>query len=332
MNGGSRPQACPFVAFDDDRDRRSEAPDPRHRCFAVPNPEPRAIAHQQAYCLTPNFPSCAFFMDWAGRAAAAPLAGSGAGSAPHRTGGGYGAYGPPVGKRRISSRPKRQTPVAACGRRLPRGSAIPTCARPSRRPGVVPAACPPPRRRPQAGRSRGRIRAGATAGPAGAGRAGGRSRLRPVRGCTNRRAWAGRPGTAARLARRLQPGSRGVLPVPSEAYPEDDPEAPDRRDAGAAAARPARRGGRRAPCRRSLRARRCGLRRCSPMPPAGLPALPPSWRATAAAHPHRLDPGGASGRRGTRRRAPKPGRIRVTSSDRCRTTWIPAARQSHARG
>lgn len=99
MNGGSRPQACPFVAFDDDRDRRSEAPDPRHRCFAVPNPEPRAIAHQQAYCLTPNFPSCAFFMDWAGRAAAAPLAGSGAGfGAAPVTGSGYDAYGPPGGQ------------------------------------------------------------------------------------------------------------------------------------------------------------------------------------------------------------------------------------------
>lgn len=98
MNGGTRPQACPFVAFDDERDQRSEAPDPRHRCFAVPNPEPRAIAHQQAYCLTPNFPSCAFFMDWAARAAAAPLAGSGMGfgAAPIPRSG-YGAYGAPGG-------------------------------------------------------------------------------------------------------------------------------------------------------------------------------------------------------------------------------------------
>jgi hypothetical protein len=82
VNNASRPSACPFVAFEDDRDRRAEAPDARHRCFAVPNPEPRALAHQAAYCLTPNFPSCAFFMDWAARAAAAPLGGTGAGFAP----------------------------------------------------------------------------------------------------------------------------------------------------------------------------------------------------------------------------------------------------------
>jgi LysM repeat protein len=63
--------ACPFVAFDDDRDGRSTAPDHRHRCFAEPNPAPRALAHQDAYCLSPAFAVCPAFQDWARREAAA---------------------------------------------------------------------------------------------------------------------------------------------------------------------------------------------------------------------------------------------------------------------
>jgi len=63
--------ACPFVAFDDDRDARSTAPDHRHRCFAEPVPAPRAIAHQEAYCLSPAFAVCPAFQDWARREAAA---------------------------------------------------------------------------------------------------------------------------------------------------------------------------------------------------------------------------------------------------------------------
>jgi LysM repeat protein len=63
--------ACPFVAFDDDRDARSTAPDHRHRCFAEPVPAPRAIAHQDAYCLSPAFAVCPAFQDWARREAAA---------------------------------------------------------------------------------------------------------------------------------------------------------------------------------------------------------------------------------------------------------------------
>jgi LysM repeat protein len=63
--------ACPFVAFDDDRDARSTAPDHRHRCFAEPVPAPRAIAHQNAYCLSPSFAVCPAFQDWARREAAA---------------------------------------------------------------------------------------------------------------------------------------------------------------------------------------------------------------------------------------------------------------------
>ena len=73
---GEGPAACPFVALELDRDRRSDAPDYRHRCFAEPTPQPRAIAHQEAYCLSPNFAACPIFQDWAIRAAARPVPGS----------------------------------------------------------------------------------------------------------------------------------------------------------------------------------------------------------------------------------------------------------------
>ncbi len=62
--------ACPFVAFEDDRDGRGTAPDHRHRCYAEPRPAPRALAHQEAYCLSSAFPVCPTFQDWARREAA----------------------------------------------------------------------------------------------------------------------------------------------------------------------------------------------------------------------------------------------------------------------
>ena len=62
--------ACPFVAFGDDRDGRSTSPDHRHRCFAESPPAPRAVAHQEAYCLSSAFPVCPTFQDWAKREAA----------------------------------------------------------------------------------------------------------------------------------------------------------------------------------------------------------------------------------------------------------------------
>ena len=62
--------ACPFVAFGDDRDGRSTSPDHRHRCFAESPPAPRAVAHQEAYCLSSAFPVCPTFQDWARREAA----------------------------------------------------------------------------------------------------------------------------------------------------------------------------------------------------------------------------------------------------------------------
>ena len=76
--------ACPFVAFEDDRDERSDRPDHRHRCYAEVHPAPRAIAHQEAYCLSGAFAVCPTFQDWAQREAA-------------RTRGGAGSAVPPPG-------------------------------------------------------------------------------------------------------------------------------------------------------------------------------------------------------------------------------------------
>ncbi|HUP82860.1 MAG TPA: LysM peptidoglycan-binding domain-containing protein [Candidatus Limnocylindria bacterium] len=70
---GESPQACPFIALELDRDRRSDKPDYRHRCFAEPTPQPRAIAHQEAYCVSSEFASCPIFQGWAMRAAARPV-------------------------------------------------------------------------------------------------------------------------------------------------------------------------------------------------------------------------------------------------------------------
>ncbi|MGC8633338.1 MAG: LysM peptidoglycan-binding domain-containing protein [Candidatus Limnocylindrales bacterium] len=65
---------CPFVALAADRDARSQGPDRNHRCYAEPTPAPRAIAHQQEYCLTAAFPACPTFQDWARRESARPIA------------------------------------------------------------------------------------------------------------------------------------------------------------------------------------------------------------------------------------------------------------------
>lgn len=69
--------ACPFVAFEDDRESRSASPDHRHRCYADLVPSPRAAAHQEAYCLSSAFPVCPTFQDWARREAAQAAAGPG---------------------------------------------------------------------------------------------------------------------------------------------------------------------------------------------------------------------------------------------------------------
>ncbi len=72
--------ACPFVAFEHDRDERATSPDHRHRCYAEPRPAPRALAHQEAYCLSSAFPVCPTFQDWA-RREAARARGAGVGAA-----------------------------------------------------------------------------------------------------------------------------------------------------------------------------------------------------------------------------------------------------------
>jgi len=64
------PPACPFIAFEDERDERASSPDHRHRCYAEVEPAPRALAHQEAYCLSSAFPVCPTFQDWARREAA----------------------------------------------------------------------------------------------------------------------------------------------------------------------------------------------------------------------------------------------------------------------
>src|SRR4051812_3030031 len=88
--------ACPFVAFGDDREARSTSPDHRHRCFAESPPAPRAIAHQQAYCLSSAFPVCPTFQDWARREAARARA-AGGGAADERVPGGAPATAPAAG-------------------------------------------------------------------------------------------------------------------------------------------------------------------------------------------------------------------------------------------
>jgi hypothetical protein len=75
---GGGPAVCPFVAFEDDRDHRSNAPDYRHRCFASAEPEPRAFPHQERYCLSPDFAECPVFLDWARQEAAGVAAASAA--------------------------------------------------------------------------------------------------------------------------------------------------------------------------------------------------------------------------------------------------------------
>ncbi len=125
--------ACPFVAFDDDRDARADRPDHRHRCFAEAEPAPRALAHQEAYCLSSAFPVCPTFQAWARReaaqartdkaaadaTAAAAAAGAsvaaagGAGSDDDRSGSGAEEWTPGPGPEDdlpVESRPRRNPP------------------------------------------------------------------------------------------------------------------------------------------------------------------------------------------------------------------------------
>ena len=62
--------ACPFVAFGDDRDGRATSPTTAIDASPKSPPAPRALAHQEAYCLSSAFPVCPTFQDWARREAA----------------------------------------------------------------------------------------------------------------------------------------------------------------------------------------------------------------------------------------------------------------------
>lgn len=110
------PSACPFVALELDRDRRSERPDSRHRCYAEPVPAPRTIAHQERFCLSPNFSGCLIFQDWAVRAAArsVPLSQGyegGRRATPEPRAGAAGAAGM-AGAAQVSMSPSESVPAA----------------------------------------------------------------------------------------------------------------------------------------------------------------------------------------------------------------------------
>ena len=111
--------ACPFVAFEDDRDERASVPDHRHRCYAEVRPAPRALAHQEAYCLSSAFPVCPTFQDWARREATRARDASAAASAASAKSAASAAGGMP---------PPAESPASAAGSGLPpvaAGAAIP---------------------------------------------------------------------------------------------------------------------------------------------------------------------------------------------------------------
>lgn len=124
--------ACPFIAFEDDRDARSTAPDHRHRCFAEPVPAPRALAHQDAYCLSPAFAVCPTFQDWARREAAVARPPAAA------------ALPPPRLRDDDTSRPVAMPPAEREPRHAPSAGSGPTPPTPPRRPQSRDWAAPPP--------------------------------------------------------------------------------------------------------------------------------------------------------------------------------------------
>jgi LysM repeat protein len=77
---GDAGTACPFLAFDDDRDHRADYADSRHRCYAAAEPEALDAAHQERFCLSVAFAACPVFLDWA-KSEAAGVVGGGAGGA-----------------------------------------------------------------------------------------------------------------------------------------------------------------------------------------------------------------------------------------------------------
>ena len=179
--------ACPFVAFGDDRDGRSTSPDHRHRCFAESPPAPRALAHQEAYCLSSAFPVCPAFQDWARREAA------------HARGGGdrpeTAPTAVPIGCRRPCAG------VEAAGDRSPRSGAT-----------------QPHRAGPGADRRRVRVSPSAATRRA-TGRRRRRGRPAPARGSAARRSAGARPMSRASSSPRGRSRARVSPAVPRTAWP-----------------------------------------------------------------------------------------------------------------
>ena len=65
-----RAPACPFVAFDDDRDERADRPDHRHRCYAEVRPRRARDRPPGDVLPVAALPACPTFQDWARREAA----------------------------------------------------------------------------------------------------------------------------------------------------------------------------------------------------------------------------------------------------------------------
>ena len=96
-------------------------PDHRHRCYAEVHPAPRAIAHQEAYCLSSAFAVCPTFQDWAQREAARTRGGAGSAVPPPRGGGRdvAGRRAPPRHAGRTAARRRRRCSVTGrTGRRV----------------------------------------------------------------------------------------------------------------------------------------------------------------------------------------------------------------------
>ncbi|HEY8439642.1 MAG TPA: hypothetical protein VIK65_13615, partial [Candidatus Limnocylindrales bacterium] len=116
--------ACPFVAFEDDRDERASVPDHRHRCYAELRPAPRAIAHQEAYCLSSAFPVCPTFQDWA-RREAARARGGGAPAASPGSGAAVAEAGADVAGARADVEEPDALPTAGAGADIEEADAVP---------------------------------------------------------------------------------------------------------------------------------------------------------------------------------------------------------------
>ncbi len=116
--------ACPFVAFEDDRDERASVPDHRHRCYAELRPAPRAIAHQEAYCLSSAFPVCPTFQDWA-RREAARARGGGAPAASPGSGAAVAGAGADVAGARADVEEPDALPTAGAGADIEEADAVP---------------------------------------------------------------------------------------------------------------------------------------------------------------------------------------------------------------